>query len=130
MAEEYTAATLLDTVREGLIEIGYHKDLLQENYSYVDMHAQDEPLRQIELAAFAQEPPSYRNACFGVAVPPYDGPDAILKYRALGAPQVLALLPEAGVIRRWKMLAHGSPVLLDSIDPAHLRNAIWGHQAE
>jgi hypothetical protein len=130
MAEEYTVATLLDTVREGLIEIGYHKDLLQENYSFVDMYGQGQPLRQVELAAFAQEPPSYRNACFGVAVPPYDGPDAIMQYRALGAPQVLALLPESGVIRRWKMPAHGSPVLLDSIDPAHLRNAIWGHRAE
>src|SRR5258706_11347598 len=115
MAEEHTAATLLDTVREGLIEIGYHKDLLQENYSFVDMHGHDQPLRQVELAAFAQEPPSYRNACFGVAVPPYDGPDAIMQYRALGAPQVLALLPEAGVIRRWKILANASPVLLVSI---------------
>lgn len=130
MAEEYSATTLLSVVRESLLEIGYHNDLLQENYGFVDVLAQDQPLRSIELAAFAQEPPSYRNACFGVVVPPHDGPEAIMDYRALGAPQILSLAPETNVIRRWKMLAYGKPVLLDSIEPAHLRNAIWSHRAE
>lgn len=131
MAEEFMTRTLLNMVREGLLEIGYHRDLLQENYSFVDIQGKDEPLRQIEFAAFAQEPPSYRNACFGVAMPLHDGPDAIMKYRALGAPQILTLpLEPGGAIHRWKIQAQGKPVLIESFEPAHLRKAIWEHREE
>src|SRR6266566_6870747 len=125
MAEEYTAPTLLTIAREGLLEIGYQSHLLQENYSFVDVHAQDEPLRQIELAAFAQEPTDYRNACIGIALPPHEGSQAIINYRALGAPQILALHPESQEVRRWKIQAQGEPILIDRIEAAHLRNAIW-----
>lgn len=128
MAEDYTATTLLRTVRESLLEIGYQNHLLQENYSFVDMHAQDEPLRQIELAAFAQEPTDYRNACIGIALPPHEGYEAITNFRALGAPQILALHPESQEVRRWKIQAQGKPVLIDRIEAAHLRNAIWANR--
>jgi len=120
----YTAATLLTAAREGLLEIGYQSHLLQENYSYVDMLAQDEPLRQIDLAAFAQEPPDYHNACIGVAIPLHEGARAIANYRALGALQILAFYPETQEVYRWKIQAQGEPVLIERIDAAHLRNAI------
>ena len=68
MAESYTTATLLATARDGLRDIGYQNDLLREDYEFVDILAQDQP-RKIELAGFAQEPLSYRNACIGIAVP-------------------------------------------------------------
>ncbi len=128
MAEDYTAATLLTTARESLLDIGYQNHLLQENYSFVDVLAQDEPLRQIELAAFAQEPTDYRNACIGIAIPPHEGSEAITNYRALGAPQILALHPELQEIRRWKIQAQGKPVLIDRIEAAHLGNSIWANR--
>src|SRR5207237_1813106 len=34
------------------------------------------------------------------------------------------------IIVRWKILAHDEPELLETIDPAFLRNAIWAHQNE
>ena len=129
MAESYTTATLLATARDGLRDIGYQNDLLREGYEFDDILAQNQP-RNIELAAFAQEPPSYRNACIGIAVPPYSNPDAITDYRSLGAPQILTLHPKDEIILRWKILAHGEPELLETIDPAFLRNAIWAHQNE
>ena len=124
MAEEHTAATLLTTAREGLLEIGYQNHLLQENYSFVDMLVHDEPLRQIELAAFAHEPTDYRNACIGIAIPPHEGSEAIASYQALGAPQILALHPESLEVRRWKIQAQGRPLLIDRFEAAHLGNAI------
>ncbi len=128
MAEEYTAATLLTIAREGLLEIGYQNHLLQENYRFVDILTQYEPLRQIELAAFAQEPTDYRNACIGIAIPPHEGAEAIMNYQALGAPQILALYPELQEVRRWKIQAQGKPVLIDRIEAAHLGNAIWANR--
>lgn len=125
MAEAYTTEALLTTAREGLHDIGYQDNLLQEKYSFPDFFAQDEPLRHIALAAFGQEPPTYRTACFGVAIPPHDGPEAIMDYRALGALQILALHPEK--IHRWEILAQGNPVLVEQIEPEYLRNAISVH---
>src|SRR5712691_9092075 len=129
MAEAYTTAALLAIAREGLRDIGYQNDLFREEYEFDDILAQDQP-RKIELAAFAQEPPSYRNACIGIAVPFYDNPEAITGYRSLGAPQILTLHPKDEKILRWKILAHGRPELLETINPAFLRNAIWAHQDE
>lgn len=120
----YTAATMLTAARDGLLEIGYQSHLLQENYSYVDVLTKNEPLRQIELAAFAQEPPDYRNACIGIAIPLHEGAKAIANYRALGALQILAFYPETQEVYRWKIQAQGEPVLIERIEAAHLRNAI------
>jgi hypothetical protein len=91
------------------------------------------PVRNIDLAAFAQAPPSYRSACFGVVVLPQngcDGAEAIRQYQALGAPQILGLNSEMAEVQRWKIVAEGVPQLIERIDPAHLRNAILEHQKE
>ena len=128
MAEGLTAETLLTLARDGLRDIGYREDLLREKYQFADILAQDQPLCEIELAGFAQEPPSYRNACIGVAVLPNDDIEVIRNYRSLGAPQLLTLHPQAEKILRWKMLAHTNPVLLESIEPAHLYNAIQANK--
>lgn len=126
----YTAAAMLKAAREGLLEIGYQSHLLQENYSYADMLAQDEPLRQIDLAAFAQEPPDYRSACIGIAIPPHKGARAIANYRALGALQILAFYSETQEVYRWKIQGQGEPVLVERIEADHLRNAIKANREE
>jgi type I restriction-modification system DNA methylase subunit len=130
MAEQYTTEQLLTMVRDGLLDIGYQHSLLISNYRFVDVLGASFQERQIDLAAFAQDPPSYRNSCFGIAVPHHDGSEAILAYRALGAPQILALHPDDGEIRRWRMVARGKPELIERIDPDHLRATIRDHRNE
>ncbi|HYT43681.1 MAG TPA: N-6 DNA methylase, partial [Methylomirabilota bacterium] len=125
----YTTAALLTTARDGLREIGFQNDLLREGYEFDDILAQDQP-RKIDLAGFAQEPPSYRNACIGIAVSPYSNPETISRFRSLGAPQILTLHPNDEKILRWKIPAYGEPELLETIDPAFLRNVILAHRDE
>ncbi len=129
----YTARGLIDTTKSGLRAIGYRDDLLQEDYKFADLLTPSYPERNIELAAFAQEPPSYRSACFGVAVLDRngsDGAEAIQRYQALGAPQILALYPGTQEVQRWKVVARGKPELIERIDPAHLHTIFLERQAE
>ncbi len=105
MAERYTAEEFLHVACEGLRDIGYQDELLRTTYQFADMFARNQPLRTISLAAFAQEPPSYRNACIGFAVPSHQGSAAIAKYKALGAQQIFALHLADEKIFRWKILA-------------------------
>ncbi|HWS84960.1 MAG TPA: hypothetical protein VN207_11965 [Ktedonobacteraceae bacterium] len=130
MAEMYTAKTLVKMIRDGLLEIGYREDLLQANYGFTDMFSEDQPFRSVELGVFAQNPPSYRNACFGVIAPPYGDPEVIMNYRALGAPQIFALHPEREQVICWKMLADRSPIFLEKIEAPYLRNAIHSRRDE
>jgi hypothetical protein len=119
--ETYTSADLLDLARDGLRDIGYRGELLRDNYLFPDVLAPSAHTRQIELAAFAQEPVSYRSACFGVAVLQQQDAESIKRYRALGAPQIFALYPERGQVLRWSIPAHASPQVIERIDPARLR---------
>jgi len=130
MAERYTTNALLRTIREGFLDIGYREELLYENYGFTDMFHEDQPFRSIELGIFAQDPPSYRNACFGIVVAPYDDSEAIMHYRALGAPQIFALHPEREQVICWKMFAESSPIVIDKIEAFHLRNAIHSRRHE
>ncbi len=130
MAERYTAEEFLHEAHEGLRDIGYQDELLRSTYQFADMFARNSPLRTIAIAGFAQEPPSYRNACIGIAVPSHQGSAAIAEYKALGAPQILALHPTDKKIFRWKILAQGQPELLETIEATYLRNAIQAHRAE
>lgn len=123
MAKAYTAETLLSTARDGLRAIGYQDDLLPDEYKFADVLGQNES-RMIEMAGFAQEPLSYLSACIGIAVPAQQGAEAIAAYRSLGAPQILALHPNDEKILRWKILANSKPEMIETIDPAHLHNAI------
>ena len=104
-------------VRANLEKIGYVGDLIQEDYAFRDFLSASGKAKasvpRIELAAFAQWPPSYRNACFGVTTPTTDSAAAITPFRALGAPQVLALYPAKRRVRRWKISATGDPVMLN-----------------
>ena len=127
MAEAHTIAALLNTAREALRDIGYQDSLLRADYKFADILAENEPIK-IELAAFAQEPPSYLNSCLGIAIPVQHGVEALLGYRSLGAPQILALHPQDNKVLRWQILAHDKPELIEVIEPTYLRNAILTHK--
>src|SRR5436190_17799572 len=130
MSEAYTRQMLLARVKEGLHDIGYQDNLLKEDYRFVDVFTDSYEMRQVQLAAFAHEPPSYRNACFGIVVTSYNEPKTVVRYKALGAPQVLTLHPEKQKVYRWKLRAKDDPLLIESIELDQLHATIIAHKDE
>jgi hypothetical protein len=124
-----SATQLLEMTRDGLRAIGYRDDLLRSEYRFADVLEHTSPTREITLAAFAQEPPSYRSACFGVVVLDQYSADTLRQYRALGAPQLLVLSPASNAIHRWRLTAT-EPHLIEEIAPEYLRNAFQANQSE
>lgn len=107
-------------IKEELAETGYVGSLIQEDYEFADILADEYSVGRIPLAAFAQDPPSYRNACLGVVTSNgLAGPRLVSKSRSLGAPQILEV--HRSYLRRWKMTASGAPQLLEQISPEHVR---------
>lgn len=105
---------LYEGVKQGLTGLGYVGSLIQENYKFADILAPEYSVSSVPLAAFAQDPPSYRNACFGVVSPNgVAGPTLISKYRSLGAPQILEI--HQNHINRWKMTGYGAPMFLEQV---------------
>jgi len=125
-----SATQLLQRTRDGLREIGYRDDLLRSQYPFADVLVDNSPTRWIDLAAFAQDPPSYRSACFGVVILDQYAPDTLEQYRALGAPQLLVLSPTSAVVRRWRMTAAGEPAFIEQIAPEQLRAAFQVNRNE
>lgn len=130
MEARLSATQLLNLTRDGLLQLGYRDDLLRRGYPFADVFIESSPTRTIDLAAFAQEPPSYRSACFGVAILEQYNPETLQQYRALGAPQILVLSPEHGTVRRWRMTATGAPTFIEEIAPEHLRTAFHTNRNE
>jgi hypothetical protein len=130
MSEVYTSTELLTIIRQSLRDIGYQDSLLKKEYRFEDVFTNDYAIQQIELAAFAQEPSSYRNACFGVVIPPHDGPEALMRYTALGAPQIFTFRPETQRVCRWKIRAKDGPILVECIEPDQLHATIVSHKVE
>jgi hypothetical protein len=130
MPETYSSTALLKMVTKGLRDIGYQDSLLKTGYSFVDVFTDDYAMRQVDLAAFAHEPPSYRNACFGVVIPPDDRPEAINSYMALGAPQIFTIHSETQKVCRWKFRAQDHPLLLECLEPEQLQTTILAHKLE
>ena len=128
MSEVYTGNTLLTMVKSGLRDIGYQDSLLKQEYSFVDVFTDDYKIRTVNLAAFAQEPPSYRNACFGVVISPHDEPEAVMEYMALGAPQIFTLHPETQKVCRWSFRSKEKPILMECIEPDQLEATIVAHK--
>jgi hypothetical protein len=123
-----------DAIRDGLRAIGYTDDLRSDGYAFPDFLSGNstgaDNLLRVEVAAFAQRPFSYRSACFGVIVPPNESPNAIRPYRALGAPQILALHPSNDYVRRWKVGAEGLPQDLGTIPYSEIPSAFRQHEEE
>ena len=107
--------SLYDRVKKELIDVGYVGNLIQEDYKFADILSSEYSVESIPLAAFAQDPPSYRNACFGVVTPNgFSGSTLVSKYRSLGAPQVFEI--DHRHLTRWKMTGSGEPQFLDRVE--------------
>ena len=113
--EDQDHLLVLDRVRDELRDLGYVGGLLREKYDFADFLAPDYAVKQIPLAAFTQEPPSYRHASFGVAVANgVVGPELVQGYRALGAPQIFEINGDQVV--RWKVTGTGTPARLGEVN--------------
>ena len=105
---------VLNTVRKELNQLGYLDNLLQEDYVFDDASVSVIRELNIPLAAFAQWPPSYRNACIGVLTANgQSGPQYVSSYRALGAPMFFEAFHDH--IVRYRVEASGQAVFLESI---------------
>jgi len=111
MAQPTELHPLVMKTQESLKQIGYRDDLLLPDYGFSDVLGERDGSQTVPLAAFAQEPTSYKTACFGVALTTSDDPREVEFCRALGAPMVLALRPDTNTCRLWKMMARGVPEL-------------------
>ena len=89
---------LYGEVRRKLGGLGYSDNLLGEGYQFRDWFDPQVRPQSVPLAAFAHYPFSYHTACFFVLLTDSArGPDAILPYRALGAPYGIVIDGERAV---------------------------------
>ena len=122
-----TDANTLQSLKRELNSLGYVGDLLQDNYEFADVLSEDNAVNQIALAAFAQYPPSYRNAAFGVAIANgISGAELIQTHRALGAPQIFEINKD--VVLWWKISSEGRPIYLDQASTEQLSQVFARHK--
>lgn len=119
---------LIAKTRAGLKQIGYQDNLLLPDYGFSDVLGDKNETQTVSLAAFAQEPTSYKTACFGVAITKSNNPQEIEYCRALGAPMVLAIQPGTNSCRLWKMMAYEVPQLRDEFSADALVSQITSRQ--
>ena len=114
--------SILSTIRNELKGLGYLHNLLQENYVFDDAAVSGNRELNIPLAAFAQWPPSYRNACIGIlSANGQSGPAHISRYQTLGAPMFFEAFPDH--LDRYRVKATGEAVFLESIPARDIRKA-------
>ncbi len=114
--------TTFDIVKSELQGLGYAENLMQEKYVFDDATSSQTKELQIPLAAFAQWPPSYRNACIGVLkANGHSGPQHVSTYRSLGAPMFFEVYEDH--IIRYRMEAPGKAIDLETIPSRHLPKA-------
>ncbi len=127
------ARRTLAAVEPGLLAIGYQKQLIRRDYTFADLFSANKESRTIALAAFAQEPTSYRSACLGVALTSprcFDDPREIAQYRSLGAPQIFSISGDTGDVLRWSMPASSFPQVIERVAGEHLGSAIAARRSE
>src|SRR5713226_8813292 len=118
---------LLSIARSGFAEIGYQEELLRPGYQFADFFSPSCPVREIQLAGFVQQPPSYRTASFGVLVAP-DAHERIADFMALGAPHVFVINPHAREVEQWIFQVAKRPQRVDTISFDALRTTIRAHR--
>jgi hypothetical protein len=112
-----------------LRHLGFHGQLLQENYRFNDWFVPHNPSRQVPAAAFGQTPLSYDSACFAVLLP--EGQQIagqILDYRALGAPFALEVREDSVV--HWRVGRDASQVRALGQIPADALNRYFDEEAD
>jgi len=113
---------ILSTVHHELNRLGYVDELLQRDYTFDDVSSMSTRELHVPVAAFAQWPPSYRNACIGVLTANGNaGPEHVSAYRALGAPMFFEVFQDR--IDRYKIVASDRAVFLESIPASHITRA-------
>ena len=116
------AVDILSRVRNELNRLGYIGELLRQDYVFDDASATGTRDLHIPLAAFAQWPPSYRNACIGVlAANGQSGPQHVSGYLTLGAPMFFEAYQDH--LDRYRVEASGRAVFLESIPARNIRQA-------
>ena len=119
----------LQSLKRELNGLGYIGSLIREDYEFADVLSDKTAVNRIPLAAFAQDPPSYRNAAFGVAIANgHSGPELIQTHRALGAPQIFEVNNDR--ILRWKVSGDSKPSLLGEARPDQLSQLFAQHREE
>ena len=118
----------MTNVRRALADIGYTGALLQDDYDYALLESGRAETGRIDLAAFGGTPPSYRNACIGVAVANGRSDEALVSScRDLGAPLILEI--HSDVLRRWHFNGQGHPKHLENVCAKDVSNMFYEHQA-
>jgi hypothetical protein len=124
MTDQYAAERLLNVTRKGLLALGYTNELLRTDYSFADVTVPESHVERVSLAAFAQEPPSYRTACFAAVLATNGDPVRLRRYASVGAPQLLTLDTRENLIRRWIVRAETEPELIESLSPDAFRQRV------
>ena len=127
----FEQSNVMQNVKQEIQALGYVGNLLQENYEYADILGTDSEyvVREVHLAAFCQDPPSYRTAAFGVTISNgYCGSEVIQNLRSLGAPQILEIGDVE--VNRWKVTVKDNPVLLDAVGLDDLPELFARHKEE
>ena len=120
---------ILDRIKHELRDLGYVGELLQENYAFADFLDADYAVKRIPLAAFTQEPPSYRHASFGVVFANgLVGPGLVESHRSLGAPQIFEVSSDQ--VTRWKVTSAGAPSRLDEVGADQVSALFAAHKTD
>lgn len=131
MSLTYSVPERIAATRAAFREIGYSEELLLPNYRFADFLSPTYAVREIALAGFAQYPPSYRSAGFGVVIG-YNDPDEVRRYTALGAPNIFVVDPSDNAIHHWQLLTAREPRFIETLYIHSIHNAIrekkeeWG----
>lgn len=129
LVQDQASAEALRSLKRELNGLGYVGSLLQDNYEFADVMSEDIPVSRIPLAAFAQYPPSYRNAAFGVAIANgTSGSELVQNHRALGAPQIFEIGGDR--VRRWRVSGEGPPIYLDEARAEQLSQLFTRHEED
>jgi len=113
---------VLQAVRNELNRLGYAGNLLQEDYVFDDASVSGTKDLNVPLAAFAQWPPSYRNACIGVLTANgQSGPQHVSGYGTLGAPMFYEVLHDR--LDRYSVESPGQARFIESISVHDIHRA-------
>ncbi len=61
MTTEFDSTTIYQSVKRGLVSLGYTHDLLREDYEFTDFLSPNLSVKRIKLATFSQDPPSFHH---------------------------------------------------------------------
>ena len=119
-------------IEQALRSIGYPDELLRRGYAYTDVLIGGQEIRSertIDLAAFAQRPHTYRNACIGVIVSNGTaGAQRVSEHIAFGAPLIFEI--DGSEVNRWKIAARGEPELKEKFPVSSIGNAFEANRKQ